>query len=129
MYRVSLEVYGWYGSQYNAARSNNGELRNTIEPDIEYIFYTSLTSSIAAAIDDSSIQFFNFEVTIDETTMAPTEEGLDPIILIAIGCGVVLAGLCIIFIIVIVCVVGRRRNDQPRRNNRYTHTHSECMYT
>ncbi len=114
---VSLEVYGWYGSEYNAARGNYGELSNIEPPSIDYIFYTHLTSAVGAAINDNRFQDFSFGVTVDETTPEPSTPGLDPIILIGIGCGVVVVALCVILIIVIVCVVGRRRND-PRTKKR-----------
>lgn len=111
IYRITLEVYGWYGSEYNTARDNNGELSSSTTPNIIYVSYSSNVATFKAA---SKSLPFSFGVEVVETvTVAPPEEQ-DPVILIAVVCGVVVAGLCIVLTIVLVCVLKLRKRNEPR---------------
>ena len=110
-------MYGWYGSEYNHARGNDGELASQDPLTIRYLFYSSNTQTFTAALSNNQLERFNFGVDIEEmVTETPSPEPEDNmlIIIIAIVCGVLLSALCIILIIVVVCVLSRKR-DEPRR--------------
>ena len=115
--RVTLQVYGWFGSDYNHARDNDGELASQDPPTVRYLFYSSNTQTFTEALRNNQLERFPFGVDIEEiATETPSPEPEDNmlIIIISIVCGVLLSALCIILIIVVVCVVSRRR-DEPRR--------------
>ncbi len=108
-------MYGWYGSEYNTARDNNGELSSSTTPNIVYVSYSSNVAAFTAASSSDQFLPFSFGVEVDEPTVAPPPEELDQVILIAVVvCGVVVAGLCIVLTIVLVCVLKLRKRNEPR---------------
>ena len=107
-------MYGWYGSEYNTARDNNGELSSSTAPNINYVFYSSNVATFTAAASSDEFFPFSFGVEVDETTVAPSPEELNPIILIAVACGVVVGVLCLVLTIVVVCVLKCRKRNEPR---------------